>query len=231
MSRYEQWQHLLLEQNPTPTPYENSVIAHNLAEQMYCNWHEILDYSSLSQDSITYKTFFSGSAALTTMARYLAHTTRKGLFLWQSETLFQEIQHILCPAVKCYTVHLVDFEQTHLPLGPSKNPPFPSLSIEDPLNKLGSGKPFLKRTKGVKRQIIKFQTSLEDFIFAAKSNGPPRYVQQHSIKKHQFRLYLISQNKLLLSRIVIKRLAYAEMSNLWSFFTYPLCFKRLLDKK
>ena len=144
--------------------------------------------------------------------------------------MFKEIQHIFCPAVKCYAVHLVDFEQTHLPLSLQNNPPFPSLPATDPLNKIGAGKPFIKRTKGVRRQIVKFQTSLEDFIFATKTNAPPRHVQQHAIKKQQFRLYLISQNKLLLSRIVIKRLAYTEMSNLWSFFTYPLCFRRLLNQ-
>ena len=190
-----------------------------------------MDYSSISQQSILYKKFFSSSIVYNTMVRYLAHVTKKSLFKFQNETQFQEIQHIFCPAIKSYNVQLLDTDLTHLPYQPMESPPFPSLPREDPLNKLGPGKPFIKRTKGVRKEVLKFQTSLIDFVLATKTNTPPRYVQQHAIKKKQFRLYLISQNKLLLSRIVIKRLAYAEMADLWSFFTFPLCFKRLIERE
>ena len=231
MSTFEKWQHCLLEQSQSSTPYKDSVIGQELCAQIFQNWHNIMDYSTVSHQSILYKNFFSRSIVYESMSRYLAHVTKKCLFKFQNETQFQEISHIFCPAIKSYSVQLLDTELTHLPCQPVEPPTFPSLPREDPLNRLGPGKPFLKRTKGVRKEVLKFQSSLIDFVLATKTNTPPRYVKQHAIKKQQFRLYLIQQNKLLLSRIVIKRLAYAEMADLWSFFTFPLCLKNLIDRK
>ena len=232
MSTFERWQHSLLAQNGTSVLYKDSVIAHEIASHNFQIWHELLDFSSLAQDSIVFQRFFSQSTALSTMVRYLAQTTRKNLFKFQSEVRFYDIQHLFAPAIKSYNVQLMA-DDCRLPASdknPLKDPSFPSLPSRDPLNRLGTGKTFIRKSKGIRKQILTFQTSLSDFVLACKTNTPARRVTQYTIKKKQFRLYLISQNRLLLSRIVIKRLTFAELANLWSFFTYPLCFRRLLKQ-
>lgn len=165
------------------------------------------------------------------MVRYLSHATRKNLFKFQSEVNFYDIQHLLAPAIKSYNIQLTadDYRLPIVDLSQDLSS-FPSLAPRDPLNRFGPGKDFLKRSKGVRRAILNFQTNLADFVLTCKTNTPSCRITQYAIQKKQFRLYVTSQNKMLMSRIVIKRLTFAELSNLWSFFTFPLCFKRLLKQ-
>ena len=234
MSTFEHWQHSLLIQKQTSVLYKNSLIARELGSINFRIWHELLDFSSLAQDSIVFQSFFSPSTALSTMARYLGGATRKKLFKFQSEVNFYDIQHLLSPAIKSYQVQLVADDCRIPVLGQEplteETSSFPSLAPRDPLNRLGAGKDCLKKCKGVRRSILRFQTSLADFVLTCKTNTASRRITQYAIRKKQFRLYLTSENKMLLSRIVIKRLTFAELSTLWSFFTFPLCFKRLLKQ-
>ena len=165
------------------------------------------------------------------MLRYLAISTRKALFKWQSESNFISIQTCHAPSPKSYALTLWNEEKISLPfIEPiSNNKAYPSLPNDDPLNRIGAGKEFMKKTKGLRKNVLIYQTRLSDFVLATRTNKTSRSVRQFAIKKQHLKLYIVSQNKMLLSRVIMKRLAFQQLSKPWCCFTYPLCFKRLLN--
>ena len=231
LALYEQWEHLLLKKTNKTILYKDSIIAHEMASSCYRAWHSILDYSSLSEKSIIFQAFFAKSEAHATMLRYLAISTRKALFKWQSESNFISIQTCHAPSPKSYALTLWNEEKISLPfIEPiSNNKAYPSLPNNDPLNRIGAGKEFMKKTKGLRKNVLTYQTRLSDFVLATRTNKTSRSVRQFAIKKQHLKLYIVSQNKMLLSRVIMKRLAFQQLSKPWCCFTYPLCFKRLLN--
>ena len=160
------------------------------------------------------------------MFKYLSIVQRKKLLKWQNETDFYEVTSILSPSPKSYCLNIMN--NISLPLSKPSPIPYPLLGKNDPLNVIPSVN-FLKKTKGIKKSILHFHTSVVDFVNATKTNQPSRSVQEFGLRKKQMKIFLITQSKVLMRKSVVKRLCYEKSRQCWSFFTFPLCFKRLLD--
>ena len=226
LSSWEKWLHTLLLKTNQPTPYRDTYIGQELSSHTYRSWRPILDYSSISETSTLYHGFFSQTPELKTMFKYLSIVQRKKLLKWQNETNFSECTTILSPCPKSYCLNIMkDFS---LPLSRISPIPYPSLGRNDPLNVIPSDT-FVKKSKGIKKSILHFRTSVIDYANATKTDQPTRSVQEYGLRKKHMKIFLISQSKLLMRKSVVKRLCYEKSRQCWSFFTFPLCFNRLLD--
>ena len=111
MSRWEMWQHRLLEESNQVVQYKNSMIGKELASETYCSIHSILDYSSVAKNCVLYTSCFQDYPCQSIMFKFLAHHTKKRLSKFQSEVDFHEIAHVHAPACKSYSIDVLSENQ------------------------------------------------------------------------------------------------------------------------
>ena len=228
MSNYEKLIHQILEDSPTRVPYQKTAFSKINSAHSFQAWHSLLDYSSISKHSSLFQNFFHSNTAFETMFTYLAITRRKEVLKWQDECNGQEISCVLSPCPKAYCIQTQNNHSTLLPLQPLSPLPFSYLPSNDPLNRIETTNVY-KKTKGIKKAIVKFRMNIHDFTNVVKRDNPPRSLPQYSIKRKLFRLYLITQRRQLVSKVVIKRLEYPQMKKLFSHFNLSLCVKNILQ--
>ena len=222
MDSFEREYHRFFEKRQRPpTLFMDTFIAQCAMSEIYRTWHRILDYSSISPNSVLYQSLQKAGPHFPLMLRYLAEKTRKKSFKWECEHGFLFLAHIFSPSPKSYAISLLD-----------QNATFPFVSdtdvdTADPIHSIPFT-PLVKKCKGTKKAIIRHQISTLDFVHAVRWNNAhqrSRVVIQSSLKQKHLRMYLIKTKKVILSTSIVKRLLY-ESSNLkYSFFTFPLHFK------
>ena len=211
-----QYHRLVAQHDLGAIPFAESFIAQCNASETFRTWHRLLDFSSISPDSAFYKFMKKSGPHFPLMIKYLSEKTRKKSFKWQSENQFLFLAHVFSPSPKTYAISLLHSDAT-----------FPFVSdagVErDPIVTI-KWQPYIKKGKGVKRQILKHQTSTLDFVRAV-NRKPSRTLVQSSLKKKHLRIYLIKTRKNLISTCIVKRLLYESSKHKYNFFTYPLHFK------
>ena len=228
ISRYERWLHRsLYSDSNNPVLFSRSEIAKDLTSETFRTWHRILDYSSISTESTLFRSHFADSPAYAAMFKYMALVTRKSLLRWQDETGGLDLLHFNSPSAKSYCLDAVS-ETATLPIVEPTILPFPAFPPSDPVNRFSCTRNFVRKSKGVRRAVLQREASLKDFVEATKTEQLPRSVGEYSIRRKNFRLFLISQRKRLLSRCLIKRLTYPSMRRPEYHFTLPLHCKRLV---
>ena len=228
MSRWEKYLHAIYKQ--CPTLYRESEIAKSLMSNLYREWHNILDYSSVPENSVLFQSFFANSPILSTMFRYLSKRRHKRFLTFQSEISFEFLAGVYSPAPKSYHIRSLDLEKATIPnTKPCPDIDIDDIDIDDPI-RLVPSKTFLKKCKGTRKNVLDIHGSVSAYINVCKSNKPGRSQTEFSIKKRHLRLYIITRKKIVLTRTIIKRLSYNELKTLFSHFTFPLHFKDLCSK-
>ena len=227
MSNWEQWQHRLLKETNSTILYKDSIIGKELASETYRSIHSILDYSSVAKESLLYNSYFKDPPHLNVMFRFLAYQTKKRLSKFQSEVDFKEIAHVHAPACKAYCIDVLS-ESATIPPTPPKQLLFSQMP-NDPVNWIESVT-FAKKGKGTRKNVLKAHTTVLHYIHQTKTNNPPQKAPEYSIQKRHWRLYLAKRVKVLVVKLLIKRVSYDCLRRLYTHFTYPFHFKRLVNK-
>ena len=204
--------------------FDDTPIAHQLAASVYKTWHDVLDYDSEDANSILVKSHFN-STPFKIMLDFLARNTKKQVGLFRQETT-RPIAHLFSPAPKVYSVETLSADAT-LPLRRQRENAslvFPA-DPDDPINLIPSTNE-LRKSKGTKRAILRHKTLLLDYITASKTSNAPRSIDEFSMKKYNFRLFICAGRKKVLSSCNIKRLFYAQQRHRLHHLSYPLHFKK-----
>ena len=225
-SLWEAAVHKIIEISGKNIKFHETAIAKHAAASEFASICHLLDYSSVSHSTLLYRTWFEQNLALSTMFRFMAKKTKKMSFCWQQELEFVA-SHIFAPSPKQYDIELLPQDIT-LPLQPLKEPVYCAAS-EDPLNylpcNLGLG---IKKAKGTRASILKFNCLLLDFVLASKTEKRSRGFVDYGMRKKNFRIYITCQTKLLLTKCSLKRLSFLQLQQLHNHFTFPLFVKQLL---
>ena len=223
MSEWESKYHAHL-RNEQPILFTETPIAEEIVAANYSCGHYLLDYSSIDNNSILLKKLFT-SKGLATMFQFLKEDTKKGLGRLSSEQTSDFLVHVLSPAPKCY--HIEEGKSdTWLPLKKMPSLVLPN-TPEDPLNCLPSI-PLTRRGKGTKKNILKYKCFILDFVSVAKLDKQSKSIEQFSIKRKNFRLYITKSRKRLLANNTCKRLIFVESKRKYNHFSFPLHAKRLV---
>ena len=208
-----------------PVLYRHSEISKEITSQNFRMWCGLLDFSSIGSESNLYLQHLA-SPGIRAMVKYLSLVTNKELMTWKSECDFLDVAHVISPSPKTYAVETLSPDLS-LPLSCSQSSPlpFPTYGPTDPLNIVRS-RPFTKKAKGVRRNIIRSRTSLLDYAESVRTNDPPRTVLEFSLRRSHFRIFLIHQKKSLLGRNILKRLSYPSLRKKWCYFPLPLHAKQ-----
>ena len=81
-----------------------------------------------------------------------------------------------------------------------------------------------KRSKGIKRSYANKHLKLFDFQTTVVNKNPARKIDISSLKRHQFKIYLITTRKKILSRFNTKRYFSENYKTKRSYFSFPLNF-------
>ena len=223
MSKWETGYHFLLSTLQNPTPFIDTAIAEELATTNYVSTHHLLDYSSVSPKSILVNKLFD-TEGLKIMFEFLAMNTKKRLALLANEQTSDFLVHVFCPAPKSYLIEELKHDLC-LPLKQPTSLVLPNIP-DDPINYFPST-PLTKRGKGTKKNILKYKCFVLDFIKITKLDEESRSIDQYSIKRKNFRLYIMKSRKRLLANNTCKRLVFLQSRNKFSHFSFPLHAKRI----
>ena len=89
---------------------------------------------------------------------------------------------------------------------------------------------FLKRAKGVKRNIIRDNLNYNHYASLAKDNIPCPSSKQYSLARKEFTIFMTTNKKVMLSKQNTKRLFYDCMQTPSHHFSLPLDAKCLIDR-
>lgn len=194
-------------------PFWQSKTGHFLGQTLMKVFGDFLDYSSLSEESLIYKTVAQNDTTSQAMFRILQKVTKNVPFLYKNELGERLLSHLISPSPKQYFIRTCT--NTIFPNCE------PDIEREEEIT--------IKKAKGVKRSLIQKHVSKQDFIDTiSKKPQALRTLKQYTIKKKNRRLFLNFVNKQRLSNLCTKRLFYASLKSEEFFWSLPLNCKQCI---
>ena len=176
----------------------SSLTSKNIAKAYFYSMLHILDFSCINPDSHIYQTLFEGSETAKHNCQVLTNLRRSRSFYLKDECKNMPMEAFLGASVKQYQI--VDKRQ----------------------------QPYMTKSKGLKRILIKKCISYQSFLDVAKAEKMPKRVQQFGFKRMHGTIYLTHVNKRILSLFTSKRAFSSANFRKDSAFGLPLHFKQFL---
>ena len=176
----------------------SSLTSKNMARAYVRSMLPLLDFSCITEDSHIYQTLFANDQNTVKNYKSLSTLRRSRSFYVKDECKNQPMEAFLGASVKQY--QLVNKQKT----------------------------PYMTKTKGLKRVLIKNCVSYKAFLDVAKAEKMPKRVKQFGFKRVQGTIYLTMVNKRILSLFTSKRCFSSRNFRKDSAFGFPLHLKPFL---
>ena len=195
--------------------YKHTLHARLFSEQYLKSVSPILDFSSLTSNSVVYGSLFEdhdddndeekqSKMSMRASLRFLTEKTRSQPFHVKDETNNSVTKNWISPCSKIYILTVAENTNTF------------------PIMKPGPGIPFSLKSKGIPRAFKSKSMNYHEFVNVVIKKKPTKRIQVASLKKHFFRISLIKTTRSLLSVYNTKRQYVSKTARPSSQFSFPL---------
>ena len=228
----------------SPLPYEESRLAQNFVSTYLQVFKNLLDFSSLDEESLVHRLALKQNPINELFLKILSLATKNKNFLFKDE-LGSRAQHFCSSyygaSAKQYEIRSHDPYTMFLTPNPTSTRPEPPLftphselaCTERCKNSLDTinNKVSVLKIKGMKRSLCGTVVKNTDCDFerVIERHCQPRTVTQHSIRRRNRRLYVVRENRRILSRLNVKQYFHSRYSTRDFHFGFPLYMKSLLE--
>lgn len=209
----------ILTQNKRLIDYTQTLHARLFSEQYLKSVGSILDFSSITNDSIVFNTLFKDhdddndeerqtKVSMRASLNFLRDKTRSQPFHLKDETNNSVTKSWVSPCSKIYILTTAENTNTF------------------PIMKPGPGIQTNLKSKGIPRAFKSRSLNYHEFVNVVIKKKPSKRIQVASLKKHFFNISLVTSTRSLLSVYNTKRQYVSKTARSSSQFSFPLHFRQ-----